>query len=422
MSVNDPETQLYLTQLSRLRLTLAECLASNDFYREKLKAAGLSGSLPDLSTFFRQMPFTTKASIVADQQSFPPFGSNLTYSLDCYTRYHQTSGSTGTPMRWLDTPESWQGLLHNWRQVLDHAGVTARDRIFFTFSFGPFLGFWTAFDAAQQMGCLCIPGGGMRSNARLRAILDNQVTVICCTPTYALHLGELARAEGINLSLSRVQRILVAGEPGGCVPAVREKIQSFWPNATVFDHHGMTEIGPASFQRRDALDRLYIIEESFLAEILDPVSGQPVRKGQTGELVITTLNRVGSPLLRYRTGDLVRQEPSDQRGLALKGGILSRCDDMVIVRGVNVYPSAVEAMVRRQQHIVEYRVTLFKRSQMTEMRVEIEARKDPEETASKLAKELQSAFNMRVDVQPVEAQSLPRFEMKARRWFVQDKD
>lgn len=406
-------------QLERLRFTIGECLQSNAFYKDKLEKAGLDASISTLETFTSCMPFTTKPSLIADQQNVPPYGSNLTYPLEHYTRYHQTSGSTGTPMRWLDTPESWQNLLQNWRLVYRHAGVTAEDIIFFAFSFGPFLGFWTAFDAAQQIGSLCIPGGGMRSAARLRAIIENRVTVLCCTPTYAIHLGQLAKEEKLNLSLSSVQRILVAGEPGGCIPAVRQKIESYWPNATVYDHHGMTEVGPVSYQTKDAPDRIHIIEDSYLAEIVDPVSGKPVRPGQTGELILTTLNRVGSPLLRYRTGDLVRQAVDQPKGMALVGGILSRCDDMVIVRGVNVYPSAVEALVRRHQAIVEYRVTLYKRAAMTEMKVEIEAKRDAEQTAKELAKDLQAAFNMRVDVDPVAGNSLPRFELKAKRWFVE---
>src|SRR6185503_14726938 len=118
-----------------------------------------------------------------------------------------------------------------------------QDHVFFPFSFGPFLGFWLAFDAAARMGCLTIPGGGMRSAARLQTILDNQVTVLCATPTYAVRLAEVAAEEGIDLRDAKVRTIIVAGEPGGSIPATRSFIESLWTGARVIDHHGMTEIG-----------------------------------------------------------------------------------------------------------------------------------------------------------------------------------
>ena len=164
------------------------------------------------------MPFTTKSELVADQSAHPPFGTNLTSPLARYTRFHQTSGTTGHPLRWLDTPESWSALVDNWVQIYAAAGVCAGDRVYYAFSFGPFVGFWLAFDAGQRIGALCIPGGGLSSAGRLRAIIENQATVLCCTPTYALRLAEAAREEGINLAESKVRVIIVAGEPGGSVP------------------------------------------------------------------------------------------------------------------------------------------------------------------------------------------------------------
>jgi phenylacetate-CoA ligase len=165
-----------------------------------------------------------------------------------YRRFHQTSGTTGRPMRWLDTPDSWAWVVECWTRIYQSAGVGRRDRIFFPFSFGPFLGFWGAFDAAVRMGCLAIPGGGMRSTTRLRTLLDNQATVICTTPTYALHLVEVAEEEKIDLTAGSVRTIIVAGEPGGSIPATRSHIEQLWGGARVVDHHGMTEIGPVSLR------------------------------------------------------------------------------------------------------------------------------------------------------------------------------
>ncbi|MCB0316926.1 MAG: phenylacetate--CoA ligase family protein, partial [Calditrichaeota bacterium] len=209
--------------------------------------------------FSSALPFTTKQELAADQHRHPPYGSNLTFELSRYTRFHQTSATSGDPIRWLDTSESWSWMLDNWEIIFRNAGVADGARIYFAFSFGPFLGFWTAFEAATRMGCLAIPGGGLSSLARLRMILDNEVAVLCCTPTYAIRLGELAREEALDLSAGRVRAIIVAGEPGGSIPAIYRHIERLWPGARVYDHHGMTEVGPVSYEDPEARGTLRII-------------------------------------------------------------------------------------------------------------------------------------------------------------------
>src|SRR5205823_10383363 len=144
------------------------------------------------------------------------------YPLERYTRFHQTSGTSGAPLRWLDTPESWEAMIESWTEVLQAAAVEPRDRIYFAFSFGPFIGFWLAFEAAARLGCLCVPGGGLSTSARVRQILDLQASVLCCTPTYAIHMGETATSERMDLSRSAVRLMIVAGEPGGSIPATRQ--------------------------------------------------------------------------------------------------------------------------------------------------------------------------------------------------------
>ena len=197
-------------------------------------------------------------------------------------------------------------MLGSWCQVFEAAGVTAADRIYFAFSFGPFLGFWTAFEAGLRIGSLCLPGGGLSSAARLRNLIDQQATVLCCTPTYAIHLGQVAQREGIDLSQSAIRTIIVAGEPGGSLPAVRQTVAEAWNGARLFDHHGMTEVGPVTFECSEHPGWLHVVEESYLAEIVNLESGETVAPGETGELILTTLGRTGSPLIRYRTGDLVK--------------------------------------------------------------------------------------------------------------------
>lgn len=412
-------------QSDLLRALLKTILPANPFYAAKYDLAGAPMKVSHLGDFYERFPFTTKAELVADQAAHPPYGTNLTYPLERYPRCHQTSGTLGTPLRWLDTSESWQWMVGNWQIVLRAAGVTSADTLFFAFSFGPFIGFWLAFESALGLGCRCIPGGGMSTAARLKAILEHRATVLCCTPTYALHLAQVAADQKMDLSTGAVKAIIVAGEPGGSVPATRSQIETAWPGARVYDHHGMTEVGPVTYECPVRPRVLHVLENAYIAEIVDPQTGAANQPGETGELVLTTLGRLGSPLLRYRTGDLVRASRDTicecgRSDLALEDGILGRTDDMVCVRGVNIYPSAVDEVVRRTSGVAEYQVQVNASGTLTELSLKVEPLPEITSTESlirELETALQTAFNLRVPVTAVPVGNLPRFEMKARRWL-----
>jgi phenylacetate-CoA ligase len=407
-------------QLRKLRELCALIARENPFYAARLPGKAI-GSLEE---FTETVPFTTKREIIEDQERHPPYGSNLTYPLERYTRFAQTSATTGKPMRWLDTPESWDWMLGCWARVFDAAGVSARDRIYFAFSFGPFLGFWTAFECAARRGNLCIPGGGMRSAARLAGLIDLSATVLCCTPTYAIRLAATAEEEGIDLGASKVRTILVAGEPGGSMPGTRALMERLW-RARVVDHHGMTEIGPVSYGCPKRADVLHVAESEYIAEVIDPENGRPAAPGTHGELVLTNLGRHGSPLLRYRTGDVVEAEMEGvcecgSRDLALRGGILGRTDDMVVVRGVNVYPAAIDSILRGVGGVAEYRVEVRTDRALADLHLDVEPAPDHAADpglAHRIETALRNALALRVPVALVPAGSLPRFEMKAKRWI-----
>lgn len=418
-----PRAEISACQLEQLRSLVAELFPGNKFYSQKFNAAGITFDIASLEDYSRRFPFTTKSELLEDQRAHPPFGTNLTYPLEPYTRFHQTSGTSGTPLRWLDTPDSWTWMVDNWVEIYRVAGVSWEDRIYFAFSFGPFIGFWLAFEAAQKVGALCIPGGGMSSAARLRAILDNAATVLCCTPTYAIRLAEVAAEEKIDLRQSRVKVIVVAGEPGGSVPATRTRIEQLWPGARVFDHHGMTEVGPVTYECPERPGVLHVMESAYYAEIVSATTGQPAPTGEIGELVLTPLGRIGSPLLRYRTGDLVKTErgpcPCGRAEMALVGGILGRADDMIVIRGVNIYPGAVEEIIQATDSISEYQVQVSTVRALAELSLRIEPRADCGDVSSLvsgLEKKFQTSFALRVPVTAVPPGTLPRFEMKAKRW------
>ena len=409
-------------QIRELAGMLDEVRAKNPFYGRKLGGLQFDASSDPLD----RLPFTTRAELEADQAANPPYGTNLTYPVGTYSRYCQTSGTGGRPMRWLDTPQSWDWVIRCWGIIFRAAGVGPGDRLMFPFSFGPFLGFWGAFDSSVAHGFLSIPAGGMSTIARLRMALDNQVTVICCTPTYALRMAEVARQEGIDLAGSKVRAIIVAGEPGGSIPGTRRAIETAW-GARVFDHTGMTEIGPMSFECEPAPLGVHVIESEYIAEVIDPRTLQSLPEGEVGELVLTNLGRRGSPLVRYRTGDqvrLTRGRCKCGRCFArLEMGILGRVDEMFIVRGNNVFPTAVEAVVRRFPEVAEFRLTVMENGALTEARLEIEPAGEiasPAALCKRIARQVQASLSFRADVQAVPPGSLPRFEMKARR-FVRTK-
>lgn len=404
-----------MAQLDQLQALIAALVPGNDFYATRLAAAGVTAKITSFAEFSARMPFTRKDELARDQAAHPPYGSNLTFPLERYTRLCQTTGTMGKPLVWLDTPESWNWMLGNWARIYHRAGLTAGDRIYFAFSFGPFLGFWTAFDAAAKLGFLCIPGGGIGSAERVRALIQHQATVLCCTPTYALRLAEVAHAERIDLREGSVRTIIVAGEPGGSVPGVRARITAAWNAARVVDHYGMTEVGPTAFEEGEGV--LRIIDESYFAEIVDPHTETATPPGAVGELVLTTLGREASPLLRYCTGDLVKQK-LDADGCTLEGGIIGRADDMIVVRGVNIYPSAVEAVVRSVSGVAEYRVEVRRQESLAKLALQVECENDA--VARGLERALNAAFSLRIPVTCVAPGTLPRFEMKARRWMILD--
>lgn len=415
--------ELESLQLTRLQ-TLLDRISTNPFWLKRFEAERVQPNTITSWDDFRRIPLLTKQELVDDQNANPPFGTNLSAPMNAFSRLHQTSGTTGKPMRWLDTPESWDWFMDCWSSIYRMVGITDDDVFGFPFSFGPFIGFWAAFEGAQRRGNLSLTMGGMTSEARLRLIEELNVTVICCTPTYALRLVEVAEEMGMQLQSNAVRMLIVAGEPGGAIPAIRQRLESAW-GARVIDHWGMTDIGALGIEPANGPGGLLILEHECIAEILDPQSFEPVSSGELGELVITNLRRFGQPVIRYRTGDLVKAAttpcPSGYHLLRLEGGILGRADDMVTVRGNNVFPSSIDAILRDYDDVAEYRVTVTTQRAMPHLKFEVEpvpeAASRSQELRSTLQKAIKDRLNFNAEVEIVESGSLPRFELKGRRFF-----
>jgi phenylacetate-CoA ligase len=417
-----PREQLAALQFQKLSVMMAELWNRNHFYTHKWKAAGIQPSDVRSLSDLARLPLTRKAELMENQAADGAFGSNLTYPLEAYVRMHQTSGTTGAPLKVMDTSESWDWWGRCWGHVLAGAGVTSSDRLFMAFTFGPFIGFWAAVEGARKVGALMIPGGGRDSQQRLELMREAGATVLCCTPTYALRLAEVARESGFDITAIPMRATVHAGEPGASVPATKRRIEAAW-SAKCFDHAGASEVGAHSFECQMQPGGTHLIESEYIAEVLNPVTGASVEPGERGELVITNLGRWGFPVIRYRTGDLVRVNLErcgcGRTSLRFEGGILGRADDMVTVRGVNVFPAGVENIIRTFTEVDEFRITVNKVRQMDEMDIEVElcAGADPA-VVHQIALKLDAMLAFRPRVHLVAHKALPRFEMKAKRFHV----
>jgi phenylacetate-CoA ligase len=420
-----PREELESLQIKKLRSMLTQIYGHNSFYTDKFDAAGIHPESIQTLEDLKRVPLTSKAELLQAQSDALPFGSNTTFPEAAYSRFHQTSGTTGTPLRVLDTPESWDWWGRCWGFVLAGAGLTKNDRLFVPFSFGPFIGFWAAVEGARQIKSLMIPGGGRDSIQRLHLMKELGATAMCCTPTYALRLVEVARESEFNLKEIPLQKLILAGEPGANVPATKARIESVW-NAKCFDHAGASEIGAHSFECEIQPNGTHIIESEFIIEILNPETLEPVPQGEQGELIITNLGRIGFPVIRYRSGDLVvlnQQKCTCSRSFArFEGGVLGRADDMVVVRGINVFPGAVENLVRQCEAVEEFRITVSTNREMGNLAIELELSKNanPESARKTVDQAIQNELSLRPEITLVPSGSLPRFEMKAKRFHVKN--
>jgi phenylacetate-CoA ligase len=408
-----PRAELEAYQLSRLNELLKKVLPQNDYYRNKFGCSSLQ--LQELGEWC-EFPLSSKTDWLSNEDD--GVALHHTYhgeqSQSLYHRYHRTSGTHGRPMVIQDTKEDWEWWTNTWQYVLDACRIESRDRILMAFSFGPFIGFWSAHDACLKRDCLVIPSGGMSTMARLDMIRTASPTVLFATPSYALHLAQAARERGQSLENSSIRIVFVAGEPGGSIPSVRKQIeQSF--GATVMDHAGATEIGPWGFGASNG-SGLHIIESEFIAEFLplENRNGLGVNEDYR-ELVLTSLGRVGAPVLRYRTGDIVCprfDSNSEVNFVQLEGGILGRADDMFVVRGVNLFPSSIEAILGQFATVRNFRINVAKRGALDEVSLEIDVDSDQ---VPAIEESLQVQLGLRIGVHIAAPGSLPAFDGKAKR-------
>lgn len=423
-----PREQLREWQLRKLRTLLQWAYDRSPFWQRKLKAAGVQPRHIQRFEDVRHLPFLTKAEILQCQEEKPLYGDILSAPLELAMTYHQTSGTSGkTPMRALDTPRDWGWGAETWAYGLYAFGVRRSDIAYLPFGYGSFIGFWIAHYGLQKIGVTTIAGGAQSSENRVKQMIELGATVVAATPSYLIRLAQVAKEMGIDLARdARVEMLVTAGEPGANIPSTKAMIEESW-GAHLGDFAGMTETGGISaFECSEKAGGIHIVEDHFLEEVIDPISGNWVGYGEKGERVTTSFGRAFIPLIRYRTGDLVEKIPGEScacgRGFDLyKGGILGRTDDMKIIRGTNVFPSAVEGVVRRHDAIREFQIVLTKVNYIDEVTVRLEPRADVAPPswpglAQRVGQDLAEAHEgLRFNLEMVEPGGLPTFELKARR-------
>ena len=413
-------------QVRKLRNLLDWTEAQVPYHSKRLQDAGVTADSINSLDDLRRIPFMTREEWMDGQLEQPPYGPILAAPEESAIRYHLTSGTTGkTPIRVLDSMKDWEWIAEMWCYGFWGFGIRPSDTVFFAFSYGTFVGFWGAHYACEKMGCLVLPGGNMTTEGRVKQILDMNATVVCSTPTYALRMAQEARNLGIDLVNGPVKRLILSGEPAGSIPATKKLIEDQW-GAKAGDTAGMTELGTIMmFECEQQPGGTHIIEDHYIEEVIDPQTGDPVAYGEPGERVVTSFGRGFIPVIRYRTRDLVLKIPAANCSCGrtfdiYEGGIRGRVDDMKLVRGTNVYPRAVEAIVREYDSIDEFQIHLYTAEGIRdeiEVLVEIP---DPASDSDRIAAELQTSLSeahegLRFAVRQVENESLPRFELKAKR-------
>jgi phenylacetate-CoA ligase len=416
------ETMIRL-QETRLREQVYHAYRSSPFYRRKFDAVGLKPDEIRTLADIRKIPFTTKDELKESQAEHPLWGDFLAVPFEDCLRVHMTSATTGRPLAFLDTKDDWYGFYHSYARSLYAYGVRKSDMVMAAFSYGPWIGYWSGFYAAQDVGALVFPAGGFTTDQRLDALLTYPITVLGCTPSYALFLAEQAAKKGIDLATQTKVRITWhTGEPGASIPATKARIEAAF-GAKAYDLPGLTEIAAWGFECDARVGLVHVHEDYCYPEVLGE-DDRPVRPGDTGELVFTSLYRKAMPVLRYRTRDVVRLAdracPCGRTLLALDGGVLARLDDMKKIRGIIVYPRRIEELVRPHGGVDEFQVVFRRHEGLDDILVRIDpspalAASDRAALLAKLADDLRIGLGIRVTVELVAPGSLPRWDHKARR-------
>lgn len=409
-------------KLGLLQSHLRHAYDNSPYYRASFDAAGVHPdqirSLDDI----RRFPTIDKSVLRARQEARPLLGDLAAVPESEVVYVSASSGSTGVPTVSPFTQGDFDDWIDYEARQFWSSGLRPSDRYAHSLNFSLFIG-GPCVLGAQKLGALTIHAGTVPSERLLTILRQFQATAIWTTPSYAWYLGETALKEGIDPRRDlAVKRIFVAGEPGGSIPETRDRIESLW-GASVYDYYGLSDIFGSCAGMCEEKDGLHWAEDHILVEVIDPESGLPVKEGERGEMVLTTLKKRARPLIRFRTGDIVSftSEPcrcgrTSQRLLGVHG----RLDDMLIIRGVNIFPSDVEAIVRKDTELSgEYRLVVTRENHLDSLTVEAEARHGANipvaDLAARVKRQIKAVTGVGAAVDILPPDTLPRATHKAKR-------
>ena len=422
-----PREKLRELQLKKFKRIFTWAYEKSKFHHALYEKAGI---IPDDIRSFddiRHIP-TVQKSMMRDIQSKDPFpyGDALCVPLDEVCEYHQTSGTTGQPIYQADSWQDWEWWSECWAYILWAQGYRPTDRIFFPFGYNVFVAFWAAHYAAEKIGAETVPGGVLDTKARILKIREIKATAMMATPTYVLGMADTARTKmGIDPASLTIDRITCAGEPGASIPATKSRMQDAW-GAKVYDHAGATEIGAWCYECAAQSGGLHVNEGFFLVEIQDVDTGEHIEEpGKTGKMIITAFDRIAQPCVRFDSKDLIMWS-SDQCSCGrsfrmIKGGVLGRADDITKVKGVLLAPCAIEEVVRDMEGLGdEFEVIVDKVADIDRITLKVEMIPDSGATENsirvRLKDQLRIKTNLGYNIEFHEYGSLPRYEVKARRF------
>ncbi len=412
-------------QLERFRERMAYVYDRSPMYKKKYDQAGIKPS--DIKTLsdISRVPFTVKEELLECQKKKPPWGDHICVPPEDGVRVFQTTGTTGTPLKVMLNKKDWsEHFYEQFMYFMNAYGIKRSDILFVPFGYGLYIAWWGFQAALEQAGVMIVPGGAQSSKERVKNIFEWGATVICGTPTYLLHLGEVANKMGISLKDSQVAVVVAAGEPGANVPSTKKAIEDTY-GAKCYDDIGSSEITNFGFECIFQKGT-HVNENMFYAECLDIDTLQPLKDGEVGELVLSNLCTETMPLIRYRIKDLVKfnREPCEcgRSFLRLNGGILGRSDDMFQFGGVNVFPSAIENLIREVDNFSnEYQIIIPKKDSKNRIKIRLEpisdhvSQNDMKNTVERFIEDFKYRVMFTPAVEVVEMGKLPRFEGKAKR-------
>ncbi|MEW6470730.1 MAG: AMP-binding protein [Actinomycetota bacterium] len=377
--------------------------------------------------FHHRLPFTDKPQYLADQDENPAGIGGLALRQEHWQQYFHTTGTTGRFLNEVFTQYELQKAGSQYCYGLWDFGIRPGDSMFFCFDFGMWIGLWSFYWGARDLGLTVVSGGGLPGIERVRKILDRRPTIVTGTPTYLLHLAELAEAEGLDVRDAGVRMIAGGGESGFSIPVTRRRLQEAWGTEHVFDAYGVGEALFVAQSCREWAGGVHVVEDACHSYVVDPETGDPVSEpGGVGEHVITSYTHFTQPFIKYRTHDLVRRDECPDHGCGwtwahLPATVLGRTDFMVTVRGVNVYPTAVENLLGEVSGLTNhYELHITQTSGMDRMLVRVEAADssaDRQELAQSLAGHLRTHLGVGLETEVLTPGELPRYQLKSKRIF-----